>query len=256
MAAILGRPLPLPLGEELEGLRERVGVEGRLDLEHLDARVDEHLAHPPVALVQLAAVLVHEAVAGLHGRRVVVVAQRAVRGQAGGGRLPAAVHGDEVDVDVDEQVRVGGALVDLDLLALGRRAEVLQLVGVLGVVLGQQAARLEGVIDAVADGVSQLGLAHAAVQGEGGDQLDVVDAGGRGQVEHGLDHPLADVGPAHLGQRQADVVEGDGQAHAGEGSSAGSGSWSMGFRRAWRMAASTSSIAGSGSGARSAPRQG
>ena len=35
---------------------------------------------------------------------VVVVAQAAVRGQAGGGRLPAAVHRDEVDVDVDEQV--------------------------------------------------------------------------------------------------------------------------------------------------------
>ena len=62
----------------------------------------------------------------------------------------------------------------------------------------EQAARGEGVVDAVADGVAQLGLGHPAVQGEGGDEVDVVDAGVGGQVEHGLDDPLADVGPAHL----------------------------------------------------------
>ena len=77
-------------------------------------------------------------------------------------------------------------------------------------------ARLEGVVDAVADGVAQLGLGHPPVQGEGADQVDVVDAGLGGEVEHGLDDPLADVGPAHLRQRQADVVEGDRQLHPGE----------------------------------------
>ena len=55
----------------------------------------------------------------------------------------------------------------------------------------------EGVVDAVADGVAQLGLGHAAVQGEGRDEVHVVDAGRGGQVEHRLDDPLADVGPAH-----------------------------------------------------------
>ena len=158
------------LDEEVERRRERVGVQRGLDLEHLDAGVDEHLAHPPVALVQLRAVLVHEAVAGLHGRRVVVVAQAAVAGQAGGRRLPPAVHGDEVDVDVDEQVRRRRPLVDLDLLAVLGRAEVQQVVGVLGVVLAEHAARLEGVVDPVADGVAQLGLGHPPVQGEGADR--------------------------------------------------------------------------------------
>ena len=46
--------------------------------------------------------------------------------------------------------------------------------------------------------------------------MDVVDAGLGGEVEHGLDDPLADVGPAHLRQRQADVVEGDRQLHPRE----------------------------------------
>ena len=56
--------------------------------------------------------------------------------------------------------------------------------------------------------------------------LDVVDAGGGGQVEHRFDDPLADVGPAHLRQRQRHVVEGDGELHARRCSSAGSGSQS------------------------------
>ena len=55
----------------------------------------------------------------------------------------------------------------------------------------------EGVVHAVADRVPELGLGHAAVQGEGGDQVDIVDAGLRGDVEHGLDDPLAHVGAAH-----------------------------------------------------------
>ena len=96
------------------------------------------------------------------------------------------------------------------------RADEADAVGVLGVELGELAVRLEGVVDAVADGVAQLGLGHAAMQGEGGDEVDVVDAGLGGEVEDGLDDALADVGPAHLRQRQADVVEGDRQPHPGE----------------------------------------
>jgi hypothetical protein len=62
--------------------------------------------------------------------------------------------------------------------------------------------------------VPQLGLGHAPVQRQGGDEVYVVDAGRRGLVEHGLDHALADIGPAHRRQRERDVVEGDRQPHA------------------------------------------
>ena len=181
----------------------------------LQAALAEHLAHAPVARVELALVTVHEAARLLHRAHVVVVAQRAVRGQSGGGRLPAAVHRHEVDVDVDEQVALGGPLVDLHLLALLRRAEEGQVVGVLGVVVVEQAVRRERVVHAVADGVAQLGLGHAPVQGQGGDQVDVVDARGRGEVEHRLDHALAHVGASHRGEREADVVEGDRELHPG-----------------------------------------
>ena len=119
-----------------------------------------------------------------------------------------------------------------------RKSEV---VGVLGVVVVEQAVGGEGVVDAVADGVAQLGLGHAAVQGEGGDEVHVVDAGGGGQVEHGLDDPLADVGPLHRGQRQRDVVEGDGELHArAQQRGQRARCRRCGFSSAWRMAPSGS----------------
>ena len=76
-------------------------------------------------VVQLGLVAVHERLGcAACVADVVVVARGCGSGQAGGGRLLAAVHGDEVDVDVDEQVALGRPLVDLDLLAVVGRAEV------------------------------------------------------------------------------------------------------------------------------------
>ncbi len=180
----------------------------------LHARLGDEAAHAPVRRVQLGGGLVHERLGVAHRLRVVVVAQAPVAGQPGGHALVAAVHGDQVDVDVDQQVRGGGPLVDLDVLALLGLADEEEVVGVLGVVLGQQAVGGEGVVDPVAQGVAQLLLGHAAVQGQRGDQHDVVDAGLRRHVEHGLDHHLADVGRLHGRKRQRDVVEADGELHA------------------------------------------
>ena len=208
------RPLPLPPLQEAELGGEGVGVQGGLDLEHLDAGGGDVAAHAPVGRVQLRAVLVHERAAVLQGADVVVVAQAAVGGQPGGHALVAPVHGHQVDVHVHHEVAGGGPLADLHVLARVGAAQVDQAVGVLGVVLQQKAVGRERVVHAVAHGVTQLRLRHAPVQREGGDEHDVVHAGLGGQVEHGLDHPLADVGPAHGRKGEGDVVEGDGEAHA------------------------------------------
>src|SRR5690606_6938696 len=135
--------------------------------------------HAPVRVVQLGAVAVHERPAVLHGADVVVVLDALVRGQAGGRGLPTAVHRDDVDVDVDQQVGLGGPTVDLDHLAVVGGPQLGQGVGVLGVVVVEQAVGSEGVVDPVADGVAELVLGHPAVQRQGGDELDVVDAGRR-----------------------------------------------------------------------------
>ena len=160
-------------------------------------------------------VLVHERLALRHGVGVVVVAQALVAGQARGHRLVATIHRHQVDVDVDEEVRGGGPLVDLDVLALVGEAEMDELVGILGVVLPQQAVGGEGVEDALAQRVTKLGVGHASVQCQRRDQHHVVDAGLGRQLEDLLDDELAHVGPAHGGQGQRHVVEGDGELHAG-----------------------------------------
>ena len=181
----------------------------------MDARVSDQAPHAPVGGVQLGGRLVHERLRVAHRLGVVVVAQAAVAGQARRHALVPAVHRNQVDVDVDQQVRGGGALVDLDLFALLGLAQVDQVGRVLRVVLGQKAVGCERVIDAVAQGVAQLLFGHAAVQGQGGDQHHVVHAGLGGHVQDGLDHHLADVGCLHRGQGQGHVVEADRQLHAG-----------------------------------------
>ncbi len=128
---------------------------------------------------------------------VVVVAQAGVAGEARGGALVAAIHGDKVDVDVDDEVALGCPLVELHGLAVWCLAQHDHAVGVLCVMVVQESLGGECVIDAVAHGVAEFVLGHAPVQGEGCDQVDVIDAGLGGDVEHGLDDPLADVRPTH-----------------------------------------------------------
>ena len=73
----------------------------------------------------------------------------------------------------------------------------------------------ERVVDAVPERVAQLLLGHAAMQGQRGDEDDVVDARLCRHVQHRLDDHLADVRRLHRRQGQGDVVEADGELHAG-----------------------------------------
>ena len=125
----------------------------------------------------------------------------------------AAVHRDEVHVHVDQQVALGRPLVDLDVFAGVGQPDVQQVVGVLGVVVGELVGP-EGKEHPLADGPADLGGGHPAVQRVGDDQFDVVDAGFGRPGQDRLDDALADVGQPHRRQRQADVVERDGELHA------------------------------------------
>jgi hypothetical protein len=96
--------------------------------------------------------------------------------------------------------------------------------------------------------VAEFVLGHAPVQGEGCDQVDVIDAGLGGDVEHGLDDPLADV-RRRIGGRGSETSSKAIVNFMSGRSRAGSGSESpMGFRRACRMAPSGSGRPSSGSG--------
>ena len=108
----------------------------------------------------------------------------------------AAVHRDEVDVDVDKQVAFGRPLVDLDVFALVGESDVQEIVGVLGVVVGESLWP-EREEHPLADGPADLRRGHPAVQGVSNDQFDIVDTGLRGPGEDGFDDSLADVGQPH-----------------------------------------------------------
>jgi hypothetical protein len=56
---------------------------------------------------------------------------------------------------------------------------------------------------------------HLPVQRVGDDDVDVVDPVGVEQLQQDLDDGLTHVGRDHRGQRQADVVDGDGDPHPG-----------------------------------------
>ena len=211
-----GAPLPLALLQHRQRavVAEGVVVDGGLDLEDGRAVGLDHLALAPVGVVQLGSGPVHERPGVLHRMDVVVVAQRPVVGQAGGGGLPAAVHGHQVDVHVHQQVALRGPAVHGDQLVVVGAAQLHHAVGVLGVVVVERALRGEGVEHPLAQGVAQLVVGHPAVQGQSRDQVHVVHPRGGRHVEDLLDDPLADVGAPHGRQRQRDVVEGDGQLHS------------------------------------------
>ena len=202
----------LPLHEEVELAVEHPVVDGGLDVEDVQVAVDDlaDAIHRPVHLGALR-VDVRVAVGDVPGR--VVRLHALVVGEAGPDRLVAAVHGDEVQVHVDDQVRLGRAAVDDHLLAVGGRAQGDQTLRVLGVVV-VVAVRVEGLEDGRPHHALHLGLGHVPVQRHRDDQVDVVHPRVGEERQDHLQHLLAHVGGAHGRERERDVVEGDGHLHA------------------------------------------
>ena len=134
------------------------------------------------------------------------------RGQPGRHRLVAAVHRDQGQVHVDDEVRFRRASVQRDLLVLRRLADIDVVLGVFAVVL-VEAVGMKRRKDALADDVAQLVFSHSPVQAQRRDDVQVVDAGLGCHVNDLFHHELAHVGRGHRRQRQGQVVEGDRQLH-------------------------------------------
>ena len=87
-----------------------------------------------------------------------------------------------------------------------------------GAVLGVEIVQAVGPVGfkrALSDHAANLVLGHPPMQRGGDDQVDIVHSVIGQGLEHHVEHPLAQVGALHWGQRQADVVDRDRHAHVG-----------------------------------------
>jgi hypothetical protein len=163
---------------------------------------------------------VQRRVLGLHVRlaaadrvRRVVRAQTQVVGEPGAHGLVSAVHGDEVDVAIDDEIGFGRTARDAHLLVRFRFAQLDDAAGFFRVVVRIAVGEVR-VEDLRPHHALHLARGHAAVEGVGDEQVDVVDAAVGEQVEDDFEDDLPDVRRAHRRQRDRDVVDGDEHLHA------------------------------------------
>ena len=115
-------------------------------------------------------------------------------------------------VNEDQQIRLGDPGIECNL-ARSSAADGGQTVGILGIVVGQQAIGVEGAKDALTNDVFQLVRRHPTVQPICTHESDIVNATLSSAGQNGLDHLAADIRSLHLRCRCADVIEGDRQLH-------------------------------------------
>ena len=191
--------------------------------------------------VQLRPLRIHVAVRVADRLRLVVRAQALVVAQADRDRLVAAVHRHEVDVDVDDQVALGAAPVDVHRLAVVGLAEVHDAVRILGVVV-VVAVGVVRVEDLAARPCASSRRSVSCRCSE----LAMMMCTSSTPLASSSSSTISRIvcrmsGVRHRRQRQADVVDGDGHLHAGRElrvqriASPAGGSARSGWRRpGWR----------------------
>ena len=142
------------------------------------------------------------------------MAQALVGRESDGDRLVPAVHRHQVDVQINQQVGLRGAPRQPYFLAMLGLAEHRQLGAIFRVEVVQPIGPvlLEG---ALANDAADLRFGHAAMQRGRDHQVHIVNAIIGKRLQHLVEKALADVGPAHLRQREAEVVDRDRDAHIG-----------------------------------------
>ncbi len=147
-------------------------------------------------------------------RGVVVMAQALIGREANRHRLMPAVHRHQVDVQINDEVRFRRAPRQPDFFLMLGLAEHREFGAILSVEIVEPVGPV--LLEcALAHDASDLRLGHAAMKRSGDHQVDVVDAVIGQRLEHLIEQPLANVRPAHLRQRQAKVIDRDGDAHVG-----------------------------------------
>ena len=145
---------------------------------------------------------------------VVVMPQTLVRRESHGDRLVPAVHRHQVDVQVDEQVGLDRAPRQPHFLAMIGLAKHRKLGAILGVEVVEP-VRPVLLERALTNDTANLRFRHPPMQRGRDHEMNVVNPVVGQRLQHLVEQALANVGPAHLRQRQADVVDRDRHAHVG-----------------------------------------
>jgi len=147
----------------------------------------------------------------------------------------AAVERDEIQIHIDQQIGSGRALLNFHDLALIGVPQHDVVVFVFGVVIVERVFGPVRVENFGAQHLFDFPTVHVPMQTHGDHQMHVRHAAGGEAFEQHIDNGLAVIGRAHDRQRERNVVDGDGDFHAGL-RCARNGSNSMG----WSIARSTS----------------
>ena len=83
--------------------------------------------------------------------------------------LVTAIHRDQIDVDVNQEIAFSGSLVDLDVFAMVGFPEIQEIRRVFGVVLHQETLRSKSIVNPVSQCMAKFSLGHSPVEGKGGD---------------------------------------------------------------------------------------
>ncbi len=153
-------------------------------------------AHAHTLVVELRFRRIHVPVGVEDGLRLVVIRQATIITKAHRHRFVAAVHGHEVDIDVDDEVALARAPVDADFLPVARLAETHETVGLFGVV-AVVTIGIERVCDFTTHHPAHLGFGHLPMEGVGNDDVDVVDAVVGQKLEHYFERGLTGIGGHH-----------------------------------------------------------
>ena len=142
-----------------------------------------------------------------------VRAQALVVAKADGHRLVAAVHRDQIDVQVDDEVALHRPPVHPDRLPVAGAAEFHDSVRIFGIVV-VVARREKFLVDRGAHHPPHFRLGHLPVEAVGDDEMHVVHAVIAEHFEDHFERDLPDIRSGHRRKREADVVERDGDPHS------------------------------------------
>jgi hypothetical protein len=197
--AIAEREVVLVSSQDVVALGKHLVVERGLDVKYLAVLIDE-MSEADDFVIQLRRRRIHIRMRIADRLRFVMSAQRFIIAQTDCDRLVTAVHRDEIDVEIDEQIALCRPTVHTKRFVVTRMAERDQVVVILGIMIVETIGMIF-VEDLVPDHPTHFPIRHLPVKRVCNDQMNVVDSVRPAHVEYDLEHRLSHIRRRHRWKR-------------------------------------------------------